>query len=314
MINNRVTSKKRDVGLAENKYLKSGEFEIRQTIAQYIREIANRSRIINQPSGWEKLNKRGIKLHKQADRFESCGSQYLKIGCKDCQTHIICPKRCEVRICTTCAKKYNYRIRKRQSSLIKQFPKTKLKRWMMLTVTKKVNKYYSPTTSDAKDLFKQYRKLSNKLYPKSQGCGSFAVLEVGQENNLHIHALVYGYYVPQSKISKLWLELTGDSKIVDIQEVKNQRHSLNYILKYLTKPIDKVNPEKLADYTNLLLGLRRIRTYGILYNYPLAKKDSCPCPFCGGKFGFIGFESGRIVRIDSLFFDEAVAIAKLMIN
>jgi hypothetical protein len=136
------------------------------------------------------------------------------------------------------------------------------------------------------------------------GCGAFAVLEVGSKWNLHIHVLLYGHYVPQREISEYWEELTGDSRIVDIRAVKKPRQGVNYLLKYITKPKKFDNPKETAHYLNLLLGVRRIRAYGIFYGQGLLPKTGCPCPLCGGKLQLRKFDPGPLASGTALFFEE----------
>jgi hypothetical protein len=185
---------------------------------------------------------------------------------------------------------------------------------MFLTLTIRSHPSRPLLPDDLKKAFAAARKLINKFWPRKYGCGAFAVVEIGENDNLHIHALVYGHYVPQAAISKLWLKLTTDSPVVDIREARSAKKYLGYILKYITKPPKTKDPKRMAHLLLLLIGLRRIRTYGIFYNFPLASKDTCPCPFCGGTLRLYGFEEGRYVSIHALFYDEALYLAKLMIS
>ena len=311
----RTDNKYRDVGLAENRYSSNNEFKSRQKVAEYIRVIADNNRTEWDLKGhWEGLEKRELSLKRQADRFETCGLQYTMIGCKDCRQVFFGPKRCETRICESCAKKYGARVRSKQIKLAKRLNPNNGRRLMFLTLTKKSHPNFRPQASGVREIFKCTKKLINKLWPNKKGCGALVVLEVGSNNNLHIHALVYGYYVPQEYISKLWLKITGDSSVVFIKEVRGARKCINYLLKYITKPPKYEDYEKTAYYLDMMLGVRRIRTYGIFYNYPISKKDTCPCPICNGKLKFIGFDEGRKIPINALFFVEAYEMKKTIIN
>lgn len=307
------TPKRRDVGLAEARYSSPKDLLARQSVATCMRQIASEYESKHIQPGCRKLNRKRGMLRRQADRYEVCGLEYSNIECKECVSTFLGPRRCESRICETCAKKYSAKVRQRQQELIGKFQPTKTKRYAMLTLTKKTIPGYIPTTLDVKELFKNARKLITHFWPKHLGCGAFAVLEQGANCNLHIHVLLYGHFVHQTRISDYWKKLTGDSPIVDIRSVKNPRHSINYLLKYITKPNKFDKPEDVAHFSNMLLGVRRIRAYGIFYGQGIIHNTGCPCPLCGGKLRLLEFNQGPLVRINALFYEEAFKIGKLPI-
>ncbi len=141
-----------------------------------------------------------------------------------------------------------------------------------------------------------------------------AVLETGSGFNLHVHAIVYGHFVPQDQISRLWHELTGDSHVVWINQIRNPRQAVNYLLKYITKPPKLKNPEDLAHYLSILVGMRRVRTWGIFYGCSVAKKEECPCPLCAGKLHYHGTDYGRCIPAHAVFFEEVVSLKKDKVN
>lgn len=307
------TPKRRDVGLAEARYSSPEDLLERQSVAVCMRQIASNDEANYVLPGFEELSRRRGMLRRQADRYETCGLEYATIECKECRISFLGPKRCESRICLTCARKYSSKVRQRQQELIGKFQLTKTKRYAMLTLTKKTHPGYKPTTSDVKELFKNARKLITHFWPKRLGCGAFAVLEQGANFNLHIHVLLYGHFVHQPIISDYWNKLTGDSPVVDIRAVKNPRHKINYLLKYITKPNKFDKPEDIAHFSNMLLGVRRIRAYGIFYGQGIINNTGCPCPLCGGKLRLLEFSPGPLVRINTLFYEEAIKLEKLPI-
>jgi len=230
----------------------------------------------------------GMKLIKHADRFQICGLPVITFKCKDCAKIYFGFGRCESRICPECAAKYANRIRRRQSKIIKDLSPTKYKKHCFLTVTRKSSSK-EITRNDIIETFNAFKKLMAKFYPKNRGCGGFAVIEIGKNNNLHIHAIVYGYYIPQNTLSNQWLRYTGDSSVVFIKMIHNTRQCLNYLLKYLSKPPSFDNPDRLVSYLIAITGTRRVRTFGVFYNYKLIERISFECIHCGGdiKFGKI---------------------------
>ena len=309
-----VSKKSRDVGLAEHRYVSQDQLAYRQKLAGHMREIAAMNESDWILPGYDEIDRKRLALRRQANRLEICGLRYAITVCGQCYQPLLGPQRCECRICDSCAKKYAGRVWHRMADLAKTLQPKDGKQLMLLTLTKKTHPLYWPTSSEARLLFRQARKLINKLYPKRDGCGAFAVMEVGSNHNLHIHALVYGRFVYQEAISALWLKLTGDSDIVHIEAARNPKQGVSYLLKYVTKPKKDADTKELARYLNLLIGVRRIHTYGVFYNYSLLKKAGTRCPLCNGKLRLSGFDPGPYVPVNALFFEEALKMAKTSVN
>ena len=109
--------------------------------------------------------------------------------------------------------------------------------------------------------------------------------------------------------------MTGDSFVVDIRTVRNPKVGIGYLLKYVTKPKKMDDPLDAAYYLHLLIGIRRIHTYGVLYNrFRLRPKKGCPCPRCGGKLILYNFTPGPTVPAGSLFWKEAFESSTPKVN
>lgn len=239
--------------------------------------------------------------------------QFTKVGCQKCGRKFIGPRRCEVRICEHCAKKFAAKLRRRQLEIAKKLkPAVDGRRAMFFTGTLVRHPLYSPTHKDVDRVFAAFKRLMHSHWPADKGCGALAVLEIGNNFNLHVHAIVYGHYINKFALSALWKEYTGDSKIIKINEIKKPEGCINYLLKYITKPDQKRNPERAAKWLGLLIGQRRVRTYGIFYGKVklFVPVVGCPCPFCKGKLGLIGFDNGRRIPGTALFWDEAFKAAE----
>ncbi len=298
-------------GSAQGKYLKEEDLSFREKV---FNSILNRSRNYNQQfnlTGGKRFKKRSEQLHKQAYRFRYCGYEYLKLQCNSCSQAYISRNRCESRICTHCSKKIGAKARKSINNLLGNIKITHQKRIMHLVVTQKHERNYEPNEFDVRRLGNNVKKLMHKLYPKKvHECGAFGVIEMGEKGNgLHMHLIVYGYFYPQKYISKVWKEITGDSDIVNIREVDGIKKCVNYLLKYVTKPPDYNNPNQLALYLDALTGTRRIRTYGLFYNFPIMKKNLFPCVKCGGLLMYGGTDGGLGIPLDAMFIEDAVKTA-----
>lgn len=294
----------RDVGLAWDRFSTPEQRTARKIQADAIRSLALTYKSEWTPKGWNRIHLRQIKLMKLADRLEFCGDQYSIVGCAGCTTSFIGRRRCEVRICEHCCRKYARLFRERFLKCSQLMPANKRHLWMHLVLTLRTADGTPISAGRARFLFKCARKLINTLWPKRNGCGGVAVLEVGQKENLHLHCLIYGNFVLQKRIADLWLRLTKDSQIVHISAVKNKKQGISYLLKYVSKPPKAADAGKQALYLDTITGLRRIHTYGLMYNCKLMAKETRPCPLCGGKLFHDCFHPGPYLAINSKFWTE----------
>lgn len=291
-------------GSAQSRYVDNSEISWREEVAIELRRYATDYRKKYKLTGSEYFERKAAKLERQAVRFRYCGYEYVVLKCKDCDKSYLGASRCESRLCKKCSSKHGARVRKRQLRIIKTLVIGRGYQLAFLTLTKKVNPLRPPNEFDIREVSKCTRKLINKLYPKKLGRGAFSTIEVGENNNIHVHLLVYGPFIPQDRISDLWLRITGDSKIVDIRSVRSPIKCVNYLLKYISKPPCYQDPRKYAQYIDSITGVRRIHTYGIFYNCPLMKKESCPCAVCGGKLQFNGTDGGMNIPLEAIFLNE----------
>ena len=127
-----------------------------------------------------------------------------------------------------------------------------------------------------------------------RGAGHMSSMELGAKSNmLHLHAIVYGPFVPITKLRQSWAAITGDSWNVDIRPVKNPKKAVWYVLKYIVKPPRVDSYRTMAEYAYRIKGSRRIRTGGIFYNRierQVIEKLDRVCPYCGGPLSRIGVE------------------------
>jgi hypothetical protein len=126
---------------------------------------------------------------------------------------------------------------------------------------------------------------------KWRGAGAIAVFELGGgNNNLHLHALVYGPFIPQSRLSESWFKITGDSYIVHIEPIRDPKHAVAHILKYISKPPKRESFRDLAEYSLSIKGSRRFRSVGVFYNAVKRIRESLRfvCPYCEGHLRQIG--------------------------
>ncbi len=300
----------RSVPLSKSLYGSPDYSNPRDPVADAIEARAAIYKLLYQETADKQCIKRALKLERQANRYRYCSEDYINLQCSGCKTRLIGSCRCESRICPDCSRKYAFRIMKRETEVAKRLQPKGGRKLMLLTLTLKKSEIDTLSCKEIRFLNQSARKLINTLYSKKKGCGALAIMEVGKSFNLHIHALVYGFFIPQKLISDLWFRITGDSQIVDIRVIKSPKKAVFYILKYINKPPEFESPEMMALYFDSIVGIRRIHKYGEFYNYPLCKKEPFPCPLCGSKLLFCSIDGGTMIPAAALFVEEAIEKAK----
>jgi len=256
--------------------------------------------------------------HNKAWRFQRCNRDAVMLQCEQEDRLFYHPFKCEQRICPVCSFFYYKKVMPRLRKLVNSvFDYSSKKRLMFLTLTKKKDISYSYDKEplfgnpdvhvtriskvdkseidpdSVKQFFTYVRTFINKFYPKKKGQGALGVLEIGPSQNVHCHLLVYGDFYPKSQLRQAWYQITGDSYIVDIREVKDPQGGLAEIGKYIYKPPEFFEWISYVDYLLAIAGVRRIHTFGIFYNmkqFPLEKKDRLVCPYCGASIIWKGVQ------------------------
>lgn len=147
----------------------------------------------------------------------------LITGCH-CRIDVMCPE---------CARKWRLLTRKRYISMVRRFQEP---RFMTLTLRKD----YQGHCENVKQLWKFRKDLFRQLRDRGYTIrGYVATVELPN----HMHLIVDCDYIPQKEISEIWLDITGDSYIVDIRArdrygkplKDNLKLAAAYITKYVTK-------------------------------------------------------------------------------
>lgn len=197
----------------------------------------------------------------------------------------VAAKSCHVRFCPLCSKSRENFIRH----------KTKL--WLE---TIKQPKFMTFTLKHCEDsLWNQVEKLyscfqkirRHKMFRKKlRGGVWFFQIKLSKSDSLwhpHIHFVADCDFISQKKIQNAWEELTGDSKIVDIRQVKDADKAADYVARYAVSPckLAGLNDEQLQE---LFYGLKKRRLSGTIGNAFKAKIMAKPV-----------FESGMWKRLFS---------------
>jgi len=221
------------------------------------------------------------------NNLTNCMKTHIKLICGSCNEPKIIPMTCGIRICPKCQSIREWRLRKKYKPFLKLFKNPKL-----LTLTFRGYTRFDKKTKRRCDLYAYnfFRRLGNKVK------FGIRVMElISQENDsffIHYHCLVEMQYIPQKRLSDLWLKVTKSSFIVDIRKV-SIRWGLSYVLKYVTKPT-KLDIS-LDVYKEIFYKTRLLTVFGNMYGKIYNEKYMLTCSNCGGGW----FEFGGIYGNES---------------
>ena len=277
-----------------------------------------------------------------AAKLRRCGFQALPLVCNGCAEplHVAVPESCQVAGCPRCSRRRALRVIASVLITLRTLmasPRPGF-RLMLLTLT------FRKGASDREALYKQepaggsaragaayrsrgarlralaVRRFLRRVYPKRGGAGGYFALEIGGSGNLHAHALVWGPFVPQRELSRLWREISRlwrcvgcgwehpqgrgrggtrptacercggfdlepvEQNVVDIRQARRPRRAALYILAYLAKPVVGSDPDLLSWWAWSMRGVRRYGAWGAAHPLRSEPPQRLVCPLCGDGF------------------------------
>jgi len=207
--------------------------------------------------------------------------------------------RCDLRICPGCLKRLGRKVWDIRAKDLAAVSRGKPGwSWKMLTLTVKTEGE-AWTKEGLRERIKRIwecaRKLLREVFLTDKAAGAVGVTEVGSGGGVHIHVIVWGRYASQERLSARWLELTKDSKVVDIRKVKGSlRGALGYVGKYLSKVPGFLKAEHFGLYLQSIAGHRRVHVFGVLMGKPDPELSR----------GLICTDCGLGLRADSSFYER----------
>lgn len=123
-----------------------------------------------------------------------------------------------------------------------------------------------PLSTQVTRIWRCFKELRTTAEFKQNVLGFVAFLECKRNPqrhtwHVHLHVLAEGSFWDQKEISKLWLEATGDSMIVDIQAKGTSATMAYYGAKYASKPINPGDMESAAIHAEAIFHLARRRLW-----------------------------------------------------
>jgi len=246
----------------------------------------------------DKLVKQADALDKQADNWDRCGEHTYDMECLQCGHVHAVTFHCKSRVCPSCKSVRQFEVIEAYKDALMGLGRL---RFITLTIKnvadleagiRKIRSCFKKLRlyDKAKDM-KKSKPLGLSLSYKFLIKGGLYGIEspIGNDGlwNVHLHCLYTGSYIKQTKLADDWEKITGDSRVVWIEEVNQSQRdvadSIWYVVKYACKQSDALlaSDDKLSEYMCVLHDVRLVQTFGIL----LGKKLDKPlflCPACGG--------------------------------
>jgi len=200
-----------------------------------------------------------------ASKLESCGRYASIIWSPGEERIAVSTALCKSRLCPTCSGKRSRRLLAQIGDIAAQMDSPRL-------ITLTIRSRCESLLASIDRLKAAWVKLRRKQVWQQHVRGGVAVIEVTinsqtREWHPHLHCLVDGLYFPHKSLSKLWLDITKDSDIVDIRAAHSREAVSRYICKYVSKsntPAGVTTPE-LMEWASALNHLRLFSTFGTLH-------------------------------------------------
>lgn len=195
--------------------------------------------------------------------FRDCGTRPWIFRSKtDPTVYRVGTDQCRDRFCVPCG---TDRARRIVSNMTTYLGKRTVR---FITLTLKGND--DSLTDRLAKLARSFANLRRRALWKRAVSGGVAFLEVkrttdGERWHPHLHCIVTGTWIDAKKLRKLWLDITGDSYIVDVQLVRSHEKLARYVVKYVSKPMDSGfahDADRLDEAILSLKGKKMVTAFG----------------------------------------------------
>ena len=209
------------------------------------------------------------------DRLFECRSRAWFARHEETGEVRVSSNQCRLRWCPLCARaKTNY-LMTTVGSWLKFCDHPKF-----LTLTLKHSD--APLASHVNHLYQAFRQLRKaKLFKEfcTGGIWFFQIKKTKATNEWHphLHCIITGKYIPQHKLSKLWLKVSHTSHIVDIRSVRDPKKVGDYVARYSARPcnLSDLSVGERMEVFFAMHGRRLVGTWGTARKLSL-KPEPCP--------------------------------------
>jgi hypothetical protein len=213
---------------------------------------------------------------------------FLVIRCRKCGRMHEVIQRCGSRVCGRCRRGDYYRLLHGHQENVAGVENAKF-----VTVTLRNVEHLAGAVERLRACWKKLLRRHPYCDRWHGGIYSIESVHKGHGWNVHLHALVDGFRVSQSQLSRDWLEITGDSYVCDIRNCVSPTKTLAYCIKYLLKPPVCSGHEE--EFNQVLRGVRLVQGFGSFFGNLSLRKRRFMCPACGGDSWAVDFELGDLV-------------------
>lgn len=211
-----------------------------------------------------------------AGSIDACGNATIDIECNDCGHMTKVDHHCDNRVCDKCgSSRWSRTVKSLKKRIFDRMDWNNV-RFMTLT-WRNVEKLERSDVSDLRDAFS---KLKRREYFDNRINGGVYSIECNYTDswNLHMHVVYEGAYIPQSKLSDAWSDLT-DSPIVDIRKSNDKDSDAEELAKYITKQPDvssnnseiesedaEVLADRLLQYHKAMYQTNLVQPFGVFHH------------------------------------------------
>jgi len=219
------------------------------------------------------------------DRWRNCGAECVIEWSESLQRYRLRGSYCHSRHCRPCARTKALLITKNLANKLTAEGADCQHKYKFLTLTFRGNT--TPLKSQLTRAYACLRKLRATSMWKNNVNGGSASLESKWKKvyvdgkpqshwHPHFHIIYDGDPIDQARLSKAWHDITGDSFMVDIKQVKSTKDAAFYVSKYITKGVNDDmwdDPEAAKEWINATAGLRVCATFGSWRGFRLTQVD-----------------------------------------
>ena len=229
-------------------------------------------------------------LKKRIGQFRQCRSNAWFVRHKTTHEVRVASSRCNLRWCPLCIKTKRFIMQASIIPWVKAAQKPKF-----ITLTLKHSKEPLPAQIDR--LYKSFKLLRGRKLWKDRIKGGLWFFQVkwsakSDSWHPHLHVICEGRYVNNRNLQSTWLDITGDSMVVDIRAVKDPKKTAEYVSRYATAPanMDDLSDAEAVEVFDAMAGRRVCGTFGTGKAIQLVPKK-CPAPMIGKKSAVFGRSS-----------------------
>ena len=171
-------------------------------------------------------------------------------------------RQCRLRWCPLCSRSRSFNL---QLQVQSWFSTVKTPKFLTLTV-KHTDQDLAEQLTRLYKSFQNFRKRA-VMAKKCHGGVWFFQLCFNPKTNEwhpHLHCVIDSEYISHNHLSKLWLKITGDSKVVDIRTVRDPKKVAEYVAKYAARPsqLESLSGKRCIELVTAMHGRRMCGSWG----------------------------------------------------